>query len=132
MTEADAESMWDVLFESTRFAKANVRIGSLINFWITQAAGTDIVDADITPILAQLSEEILLDLYIAAKAHKLVDPWDFVQAHISSVTISHLKENRELLQMIRDKIYGTMELVERNLPDANDRTYGDVSNLYPD
>jgi len=85
MTELDVESIWDTSWDTARFGKINIRIGEMINFLIHGDASTDIADTAVIPVLEQISEEILLDLKMAAQANAVVKPWDFIQANISKI-----------------------------------------------
>ena len=69
MTEATVESIWDTSWDTTRFTNVNLRIGNILNFLIADNAQTEITDTAVTPVLAQISEEILLDLKMAANAN---------------------------------------------------------------
>lgn len=123
MTEADTESIWDTTLDTTRFGKINVRMGELLNFYVNQDAATDITSTAVLPILEQISEECLIDLIAAAKMDKVTNPWDFIAANVTAFMARKLSQHRGLLQMVRDTLNGRMQIVTRNLPDKNDRTY---------
>jgi len=122
MTEVDTESIWDVALDTTRFGKINVRMGEMLNFWITGDAATDITDTKVLPILEQLSEEALMRLIAAAKEGKFNDPWDFVRANVSSIMSQVIIENSAILKRVQNTLYGRMEIVTREL-DHTTRTY---------
>ena len=85
MTEADTESIWDTLLDTTRFGKIGVRIAELLNIWVNDGATKQITNVDVTPLLEQISEEILFDLMSSAQLEKVTNPWDFVQARVVRV-----------------------------------------------
>ena len=111
MTEADVESIWGVALDTTRFGKVNVRLGELLNIVVHGDATTAVTDTKILPFLEEFSEELLLELYSAAKAHAVHDPWDFIGANVSSFFIRKYKECGELFDMIR-KIANYTESIE--------------------
>jgi len=115
MTEATVESIWDTDWATARFDLINVRIGEILNFLVHGDAQTDVADTAVTPILVQISEEVLLDLKLAAKANGIIEPWDFIQANISKIDWKYY--DSYLLQKVRDKLgYSTPEVVRRYLP----------------
>lgn len=122
MTEVDTESIWNVALDTTRFGKINVRMGEMLNFWITGDAATDITDTKVLPILEQLSEEALMRLMAAAKEGKFNDPWTFVQANVSSIMSQVIIENAFILKRVQNTLYGRIEIVSRDL-DFTTRTY---------
>lgn len=101
MTEADTESIWDVALDTTRFGKIGVRIAEQLNFWVNHDATEQVVNTAVTPILEQISEEILLDLIDAAKAYSPTNPWDFIQANVVRVSTRILANYGDLLKEIR-------------------------------
>ena len=115
MTEVDVESLWDTAWDTTRFDIINVRIGEVLNFLIHGDSTTDVADTGVLPILEQISEEILLELKLAAQANAITVPWDFIQANISKIDWKFY--DTYLLKKVRDKLaYSTTEVVSRYLP----------------
>lgn len=117
MTEADTESIWDTSLDTTRFDKAGVRIAEQLNFWVNDDSTSQVTNGAVTPILEQLSEEILFDLYSSAKIEKPVNPWDFVQTNVVRVSWRILRNYDKLLDKIK-KILGrdkSIEIVRRTL-----------------
>ena len=116
MTEADVESIWDTSWDTTRFDKINLRIGELINFLVSGNATIEITNVAVLPILEQISEEILLDLKLAAQANAVVKPWDFIQANISKMDWKYY--DTYLLKKVRNVLgHEKMELTTSRLPD---------------
>ena len=101
MTEADTESIWDVALDTARFGKIGVRIAEQLNFWVNDDAISQVVSTAVTPIMEQLSEEILLDLITAAKAYSPTQPWDFIQAKVIRVSNRILSNYGIILKKIR-------------------------------
>ena len=120
MTEADAESIWGIAdFDTTRFGKINVRIAKMINFLVGEDAATDITDTRVLPVLEQVSEEIFIELKIAAQGGDAVDPWDFIQANISRIDWKYY--DGYLLRKVKKLLgYEKMEMSTRRLPDTTD------------
>jgi len=116
MTEADVESIWDTSWDTTRFDKINLRIGELINFLVSGNATIEITNVAVLPILEQISEEILLDLKLAAQANAVVKPWDFIMANISKIDWKFY--DTYLLKKVRNVLgHEKMELTTSRLPD---------------
>lgn len=106
MTELDTESIWNLGdFDTTRFGKINVRMGEILNFTVRtdMDAQTDITDAKILPILEHLSEEGFNILVAAAKGSKFNNPWDFIQANVFSVMSKLLKNNRAVIEQLKEQ-----------------------------
>jgi len=119
MTEADVESIWDTTWESTRFALINIRIGEILNFLVNGDATTAITSTAVLPVVEQISEEIVLDLKLAAQANAITVPWDFIQANISKIDWKFY--DTYLLKKVRDKLGArTPEVVSRYLPTTTD------------
>ena len=120
MTETDVESIWDIAWDTTRFDHINLRIGEILNFLVTGDATTAITSTAVLPILEQISEEILLDLKLAAQANAIIVPWDFISANISKIDWKFY--DTYLLKKVREKINSgaTMEIVTRRLPRTTD------------
>lgn len=82
MTELDTESIWATGdLDTTRFGKINIRIAELLNIIFSGDATTNITDTKVLPYLEQFSEELLLELLLAAKANKFSDVWGFIQSN---------------------------------------------------
>ena len=119
MEEGDVESIWDTAWDTTRFGKIGVRIAEVLNFLVTGDATSQVTNTAVTPILEQISEEILLELKLAAQANAIVVPWDFIQANISKIDWKYY--DTYLLKKVREKLgYSKTELVSRRLPTKTD------------
>ena len=119
MTELDTESIWDTEWDTTRFGKINIRIGEIINFLVYGDATTEITSTAVLPIAEQISEEILLDLKLAAQANAITVPWDFIAANISKIDWKFY--DTYLLKKVREKLgQTTIEMVTRRLPTTTD------------
>ncbi len=116
MTRTDVQTIWDTTWDATRFDMINIRIGEVLNFLVTGDATTEITSTAVKPILEQISEEILLDLKLAAQANAIVVPWDFIQANISKMDWKFY--DTYLLKKVREKLdsSSTIEVVTRRLP----------------
>ena len=115
MTETDVESIWDTLWVTARFDFINLRIGEILNFLVTGSAATEVTSTAVKPVLKQISEEILLDLKLAAQANAITVPWDFIQANISKIDWKFY--DTYLLKKVRQALaYNTPEVVSRYLP----------------
>ena len=101
MTELDTESIWNTLLVTARFDLINVRIAEQLNFWINHDATEQVTDAKVTPLLEQISEEVLLELIQASKSYRTTDPWNFIQANVARISRKILTNYRELLKEIR-------------------------------
>jgi hypothetical protein len=118
MTELDVESIWESTWDTTRFGKINVRLAELLNFLVTGDATSQITDTGVTPVLEQISEEILLDLANASKSNKFVDVWQFITANISKIDWAFY--DTYLLKKVRQKLgYTKLELTRKILPSSN-------------
>ena len=117
MTEADVESIWDTEWDTARFTKINLRIGEMLNFLVSGIATQEITDTAVLPVLTQISEEVLLDLKLAAQANAIIVPWDFIQANISKLDWRFY--DNYLLKKVR-KVLGQekMEITTSRLPDT--------------
>ena len=121
MTEVDTESIWDASFDTTRFGKIGIRIAEQLNFWVNDNATTQVTNVAVTPILEQLSEEILLDLIQASKSYAVEKPWDFIQANVQRVSLRILRNYDDILKKIGNILGSTkMELVTSRLPQTTD------------
>lgn len=119
MTIGDTQSIWSVSLDATRFGNIGVRIAEQLNFWVNDDSTSQVVNTAVTPIMEQLSEEILLDLITAAKAYSPTQPWDFIQANVIRVSSRILSNYKIILKKIKN-ILGTekIELVRRTLPSS--------------
>ena len=114
-TEATLKSVYDHAdIDDTRFSNVNVRIGNLINFVLSGTA-TDVTNTDVTPVLENFSDELILDLLAAAKMTGVVVPWDFVAANVTDFFIDKYKRNFLLFDMIRKKLNYTETIEVINL-----------------
>ena len=104
MTEADTESIWDTTLDTTRFGKIGVRIAEILNFAINMDATSQVTNTAVTPLLEQLSEEILIELIAAAKMNAVTNPWDFIQTNVVLITSRNLRKNKTILDMIKQKL----------------------------
>ena len=95
MTEADTESIWAANLDTTRFGKIGVRMAEFINFKLYRDATNQCTETAVTPMLEEFSEEVLMDLIMAAKANAVTNPWDFIQANVTSFLIQHYRLWRE-------------------------------------
>lgn len=120
MTEVDTESIWDTEIPTARFDKINIRIAEQLNFWVNDNATKQVTNTAITPILEQLSEEILLDLIEASKSYATGNPWDFIQANVVRVSTRILANYNLILDKMKT-ILGTkkIELTNTYLPSSN-------------
>jgi len=115
MTEETTEGIWDTEWDTTRFGLINIRIGEILNFLVYDDATTEITSTAVLPIVEQISEEILLDLKLAAQANAITVPWDFIQANISKTDWKFY--DTYLLNKVR-KVLGrskSIEIVTRSL-----------------
>ena len=120
MDETTVESIWDTVWDTTRFGNINLRIGQVLNFLVMGNATTEITSTAVKPMLAQISEEILLDLKLAAQANSIIVPWDFITANISKLDWKFY--DTYLLKKVREIVNSgaTMEFVTRHLPRTTD------------
>ena len=117
MDETKVESIWDTEWDTTRFDAINLRIGKVINFLVNDNATTEITNVAVLPILEQISEEILLDLKLAAQANAIIVPWDFIQANISKMDWKFY--DTYLLKKVRNILgHEKMEFTTSRLPDT--------------
>lgn len=117
MTELDTESIWETTIPTARFDLINVRLAEQLNFWVNDDATSQVTNAAVTPVLEQISEEILFDLLASAKLEKVTNPWDFVQANVVRISWRILRNYDILLEKIK-KILGrnrTIEIVRSTL-----------------
>lgn len=122
------ETTWESIFnvtatavDATRFGHLNVYIAQQFNFYITGDANTDIADTKVTPMLASTTHMLIWEVYLEAKSANFANPWD--QMTVSLGRIDFYRRFRTLIKYSQDILYGRLEVVTRNLPDSNDRTY---------
>ena len=106
MTELDTENIWTIVLDTTQFGNIGVRIAEQLNFWVNDDATSQVTNTAITPILEQISEEILFDLLAAAKGTDVIDPWTWMQANIVRVSVRILKNYGVIFRKIK-KILGS-------------------------
>ena len=102
MTEADTESIWDTALDTNRFGKIGVRIAELLNFAVNGNATSQVTSTAVTPIMEQLSEEILIELIATAKISAVTDPWDFIASNVVSVASRCLRKNQDIINDIQE------------------------------
>ena len=119
MTEVDTESIWNTTIETARFTKINIRIAEQLNFWCNDNATTQVTSAAVTPVLEQISEEILLELIAASKTYAVDRPWDFIQANVGRISRKILTNYGIILNKIRTILGSTkIELTKVTLPSS--------------
>ena len=101
MTRTDTQTIWDVALDSTRYDKVAVRIAEQLNFWVNADATEQVVNTAVTPMLEQLSEEILLELIQASKSYAVEKPWDFIQAKVARISTRILVNYDIILEKIK-------------------------------
>ena len=101
MTRTDTQTIWDVALDSTRYDKVAVRIAEQLNFWVNADATEQVVNTAVTPMLEQLSEEILLELIQASKSYAVEKPWDFIQANVARISTRILVNYDLILEKIK-------------------------------
>jgi len=123
-TETTWESIFDVpaaKVDATRFGHMNVHIGRKFNFYITGDSETDITVTTITGMLAAETHELIHELYLEAKSSAVTNPWDFMAMKLNKIPF--YRRYYQLMKRAQDILYGNMEIVKCDLPDANTRTY---------
>lgn len=120
MTEADTESIWNTTLVTARFDNINLRIAEQLNFWCTDDATSQVTNTAVTPVLEQISEEILLELIAASKTYAVDRPWDFIQANVGRISRKILTNYGIILDKIRTILGSTkIELTRVTLPSSN-------------
>ena len=119
MTRTDTQTFWDTTLDNTRYDLVAIRIAEQLNFWVTDNATTQVTNTAVTPILEQLSEEILLEVIQASKSYAVEKPWDFIQANVARISLKIL-ENYDILLKKISKILGNtgIELTVSHLPSS--------------
>ena len=117
MTKADTESIWKTSLDATRFADVGVRIAELLNIEFNENATTQVTSTAILPLLEQISEEIVIDLFAGAKGVGAALPWDFIASNfgdsITRIIWRWRTEIKEIKKIVnRSK---TIEIVTRTL-----------------
>lgn len=120
MTEEDTESIWSTALDTGQFDNINVRIGELLNFYLTGDATTDITNTGVLPVLEQISEEFLIQLIEAAKVTGVVIPYIWISANIITLFTQIIRKYKYLLGKGHkvQKVIGndkTIEIVRRTL-----------------
>jgi len=120
MTVGDTRSIWKTaLTDTTRFGKVGVRIAEMLNFLVNGDATSQVVSTACTPIMEQISEEILFELIQASKGTDVGDPWVWIQANVSKISWRYY--DNYLLKKVRQKLgYSKIEMVTRRLPTTTD------------
>ena len=101
MTRTDTQTFWDATLDSTRYDLVAVRIAEQLNFWVNHDATSQVTDIRVTPILEQISEEILLEIIQASKSYAVEKPWDFIRSNVSRISRKILSTYGILLEEIR-------------------------------
>ena len=101
MTRTDTQTIWDVTLDSTRYDKVAVRIAEQLNFWCNDDSTSQVTNTAVTPVLEQISEEILLELIQASKSYAVEKPWDFIQANVARISTRILRNYDIILEKIK-------------------------------
>lgn len=102
--ETTFNSVWNTTVVSARFTNLNVQIGGVLNFLISGDAATDTTETTVTPILRQISDELILRIMALSKVEKTVNPWDF----LSVFSMSRIRREYALeLQLIATTLGNT-------------------------
>jgi len=99
----------------------NVHIGTQFNFWITGDSATDIADTKVTHMLAAITHQLIFELYMNARSSKLFSRWDVALSDMGRINFKY--RYKDLIKECQDILYGSFEMVTRDLPDASDRSY---------
>lgn len=119
MTRTDTQTIWDVTLDNTRYALVAVRIAEQLNFWANDNSTTQVTNTAVTPILEQMSEEILLELIQASKSYAVEKPWDFIQANVARISTRILINYDLVLEKIKNILGSTkLELTRVSLPSS--------------
>ncbi len=119
MTRTDTQTIWDVTLDTTRYNMVAIRIAEQLNFWVNDNATTQVTNVAVTPILEQISEEILLELIQASKSYAVEKPWDFIQANVARISTRILVNYDIILEKIKNILGSTkIELTNVRLPSS--------------
>ena len=110
MTETDTESIWKATLDTTRFDLINVRLGELLNFEVTGDASTDVTDAKVTPVLKQISEEMLFEMINTSKGVGESVPWNVASMMIASVFNRMIGNYWRTIKKIQDVLYDNVQI----------------------
>jgi hypothetical protein len=102
MTIDDTQSIWSTTLDATRFGNIGVRMAEILNFKVYHDATNQCTNDAVTPLFEQISEECLMDLIMAAKGTDTVEPWEFIQANVSSFLLRKLQEWRKEIKEIQE------------------------------
>jgi len=119
--ETTVESIWSTTWDTAQFDFINILIGTEFNFYITGDAATDITSTKVTEMLKAQTHRLFARWAALISSSKPTDPWSFIGALLSELNFK--REFRDVIKTSQDILYGNMELVTSNLPDANTRTY---------
>ena len=117
MTEADTESIWSTTLDTTRFGNIGVRIAEILNFEVNDDCTSQVTNTAVTPILEQISEEILIDLIAGSQGTDVVVPWDFINANFGNSVTKILRRWFLILKKVKKVLnrYKSIEIVTREL-----------------
>lgn len=101
MTRTDTQTIWDVTLDSTRYNLVSIRIAEQLNFWCNDDSTSQVTNTAVTPVLEQISEEILLELIQASKSYSVEKPWDFIQANVARISTRILRNYDIILEKIQ-------------------------------
>ncbi len=123
--ELTVEGIWDKLWDTDQFGFINILLGTQFNFWITNDGATDITNTKIKPMLEAETNILFAYWRAIVKIETVTAPWEFINVWIRD----NLQGDKffyfyqRLIKTCQDILYGSMEMVTRNLPSANTRTY---------
>ena len=100
-------------------------MGTEFNFWITEDGATDITNTAITTMLAAQVHKLFAYWNAIIKIETVSNPWDFIMVWINDNIMgdNFYYKFEKLIKKAQDILYGRFEMVTRNLPSANNRTY---------
>ena len=78
-----------------------------------------------TGLLKAETNDLVLYYFSLSKQKAVKNPWDFISIMVRTEIMGNGFKNKysEVIKYAQDILYGRMEIVTRNLPDKNDRTY---------
>ena len=78
-----------------------------------------------TGLLKAETNDLVLYYFSLSKQKTVTNPWDFISIMVRTEIMGNGFKNKysEVIKYAQDILYGRMEIVTRNLPDKNDRTY---------